>query len=205
MTAPIIPHLPTAPSRLSKPSNFVSESSVFLDALPSFRTNMNQLSTYLNGLIPNKFNFGILFGIRNFPALFQSDLTDIEYDGNSVDFASKLDILYSTINTYSGTVNLAGTWIDQVVDEVGVIPYDLDKPIVNGLVTPMTRNQSIPDFNNSATMFTTSTVDNINSLYQSMYYTYTTSCGNESCGLITDTTIIQTYDGGYVNDPILTY
>lgn len=205
MTAPIIPHLPTTPARLSRPSNFVTESSVFLDALSSFRTNINQLNTYLNENIPNKFNFGFLQGIRNFPEIFQSTLTDIEYEGDSVEYASKLDTLYGTLNTYSGTVNLAGTWFDNVLTEVGTIPYDLDKPIINGVTIPMSRNQSITDFNNSATLFSISSVDNINSLYQSMYYTYTTSCGNDSCGLVTETILIQTYDGGYVNDPILTY
>ena len=72
MTAPSVDTLPTSPSRLSRPNNFVSESVVFLEALPAFRTQVNQLATYINANIPNKWNFGKVRGNRSFPVKSQT-------------------------------------------------------------------------------------------------------------------------------------
>ena len=82
MASPTVDNLPTSPSRLSRPNNFVSESVVFLEALPAFRTQANQLATYINANIPNKWNFGKLNGVRSFPVISQTLLTDIEYNNN---------------------------------------------------------------------------------------------------------------------------
>jgi hypothetical protein len=79
MTAPLVSTLPAAPSRLSRPNNFVSESVVFLEALPAFRTQVNQLATYINANIPNKWNFGKLNGIRSFPTISQTLLVVLPF------------------------------------------------------------------------------------------------------------------------------
>lgn len=50
MSYPSVTALPIAPSRLSRPSNFVSESDLFLSKLPAFRTQTNDLSFYVNTL-----------------------------------------------------------------------------------------------------------------------------------------------------------
>lgn len=205
MTAPTVETLPTPPARLSRPNNFVTESIVFLEALPAFRIQVNQLSSYINSKIPNKWNFGKVNGIRSFPNISQSTLTDIEYTGDSLDFTSSLDALYSTINDYSSKVNLAGTWFDSVLNEVEQIPYDLDRTIISGVTPPMTRSQDKVAFNTTADLFSTTSVDNINSLYQSIYYTYNTSCGNRNFGSVTDTTIIDIINCGSVTDTTLTY
>ena len=84
MAAPKVKQLPVAPARLSRPNNFVTESTVFLDSLPTFRTELNWLSSYLNSKIQNKYNFGKLNGIRGFPAISQISDYEIEYTGNSV-------------------------------------------------------------------------------------------------------------------------
>ena len=69
----------------------------------------------------------------------------------------------------------------------------------------MNRSQSREDFNEASTLFGQTTTDYINSLYQSIYYTYITSCGNNDFGSITDTTIIKTIIGGSVTDTNITY
>ena len=205
MTAPTVITLPTAPSRLSRPSNFVTESAVFLDALPVFRTQVNQLASYINSKIPNKWNFGKVNGIRSFPEISQSTLADIEYTGDGGKFTNSLDVLYATLEDYSNRVNLAGDWFDIVVAEVGEAPYDLNRSLVSGVTAPMSRTQERSAFNTSATNFSETAVDNINSLYQSMWYTHITSAGNRSFGSITDTTIITTINGGSITDTNLTY
>lgn len=205
MPAPIVPNLPVAPSRLSRPSNFVTESTIFLEALMSFRTNVNLLNTYINSQIPNKYNFGSIGGIRSFPNISQTSEYDIEYIGDSIDFTSDLDIFYSLLNQYSYGISDASTWFDSVLNEVGTASYDRDKPMISGISKPMGRSESRDDFNDTALLFGQTSIDNINSLYQSMYYTYTTSCSNKDFGLITDTTIIRNIDGGSITDTNLTY
>lgn len=205
MTAPTVTPLPTPPSRLSKPSNFVSESTVFLESLGTFRTELNWLSSYINSTIQNKYNFGKLYGISTFPAIYQVNDYDIEYTGNSVDFTSDLDVFYNTLNQYSAVLNPVGVWFDSVIEEVGTAPYDIEKPLVSGVTTPMDRSQSRDDFNSSALLFSQTVTDYINSLYQSIYYTYTTSCADKNFGSITDTTIIKTIYCGSIVDTNLTY
>lgn len=205
MTAPLVSTLPTAPSRLSKPSNFVSESTVFLESLPTFRTELNWLSSYINSTIQNKYNFGKLGGIRSFPTIQQVDDYDIEYTGGSASFTSDLDVFYDMLSQYSGVLNNIGTWFDSVVEEVGVATYDLEKPLVSGVSAPMYRSQSREGFNETSLLFGQTVTNYINSLYQSMYYTYITSCGNKNFGSITDTTIIKTVFGGSITDTNITY
>lgn len=205
MPAPIVSVLPTAPARLSRPSSFVSDSSVFLEALPSYRTQSNQLATYINTNIINKYNYGKIHGIRYFPDISQTNITDIVYDNDSVLFTSNIDGLYLTLELHSNNVNSAGEWFDLVINEVGTIPYDLNKPLVSGVTYPMGRSQNRSDFNDSATLFSETAADNINSLYQSVWYTYQTCCGNTDYGLVTDGTIITTIDAGSVTDTHITY
>ena len=205
MTAPTVGTLPTSPSRLSRPNNFVSESVVFLEALPAFRTQVNQLASYINANIPNKWNFGKLNGIRSFPVISQTLLADIEYNNNGIEFTGDLDALYSTLETYSNNINVASDWYDGVVAEVGLGAYDLDKPLVSGITAPMNRGQDRTVFNSTADMFSATSVDNINSLYQAIWHTYQTSAGNRSFGSITDMAIITNIIGGSITDTNLTY
>ena len=205
MTAPTVNTLPTSPSRLSRPSNFVTESAIFLGNLPAFRTQVNQLATYINANIPNKWNFGKLNGIRSFPVISQTLLADIEYNNNGIEFTGDLDALYSTLETYSNNINGASDWYDGVIAEVGLGAYDLDKPLVSGITAPMNRGQDRTVFNSTADMFSATSVDNINSLYQAIWHTYQTSAGNRSFGSIADTTIITTINGGSITDTNLTY
>ena len=205
MPAPIVETLPISPARLSRPNNFVSESVVFLEALPAFRTQVNQLATYINSKIPNKWDAGKLNGVRSFPPISQTLLTDIEYTGDSLDFTNSLDVLYAILVDYSDNINLASEWFDNVINEVGEAPYDLDKPLISGITAPMNRAQDRTVFNSTADMFSATSVDNINSLYQAIWHTYQTSAGNRSFGSITDTTIITHIIGGSITDTNLTY
>lgn len=205
MPASTVNALPLAPSRLSRPSNFVTGSALFLEALPIYRTQVNQLSAYVNEKILNKFNFGVLNGIRTFPDLAQTTVEDLPYEGDSLDFTSNIDSIYYVLQTHSNLVTASGVWLDTVIAENGLAPYDLDKPLVSGVTAPMLRTQERSDFNLSAANFSETALNNINSMYQSIWYTYTICCGDEDNGLITDGTIISFIDCGDITDTNLTY
>lgn len=205
MAAPTVITLPTAPSRLSKPASFITDSQVFLGKLPTFRTGVNTLANYINVNIPNKWNFGKVNGVRDFPAISQTLLTNIGYAGDSTKFVGDLDALWLDLEEHSTAVNSVGVWYDSVVAEVGLGSSDLDKPMVSSVSAPMNRAQSVKDFNNSAKLFCDTAVNHINSLYQAIQYTYQTSAGDRSFGTIKDTTITTTIDGGSITDTNLTY
>ena len=205
MTAPTVTPLPQAPERLNKPSSFVVDYTVFLDAVPTYREQVNEFSSYVNSTIPNKWNMGKLTGVRDFPNIFQELFEEKQYEGNSFAFVDYVDATYSTIKKHSGYYNEAGTWFDTVVSEVGLMPYDINKPMVSGITLPMRRDQDRETFNNKAILFTATAIDNINSLYQAMYHTYISCCSNLDCGDITDTTILNSYDLGSITDSNLEY
>jgi hypothetical protein len=102
-------------------------------------------------------------------------------------------------------LSAAGSWFDRVVTDNGTIPYDPQKPIVTGVSQPMLKSDSRDSFNTSTVLFNETVLDNINSLYQTMWYTHLVCCGNDDNGLITDVTITETLDAGSITDTVITY
>ena len=205
MAAPSVQELPKAGARLSRPNTFSTDAEIFLYKLPTFRVQVNQLSSYLNSTINNKYNYGKLNGVRDFPTLFQVDETEIDIGLGSLDFTSKLDVLYNNVYEYSKYLNAVGGWFDRVVAESGTIPYDQQRHIVSGISQPMLKSESRDSFNTSAVLFNETVLDNINSLYQIIWYTHLVCCGNDDNGLITDVTITETLDAGSITDTVITY
>ena len=205
MTAPTVQELPKAGARLSRPNTFPTDAEIFLSKLPTFRVQVNQLSSYLNSTVNNKYNYGEVRGVRDFPTLFQVDETEIDIGLGSLDFTSKLDVLYNNVYEYSKYLNAAGDWFDRVVAESGTIPYDQQRPIVSGISQPMLKSESRDSFNTSAVLFNETVLDNINSLYQTIWYTHLVCCSNDDNGLITDGTITETLDAGSITDTVITY
>ena len=205
MSAPLVTPLPASPERFNKPNSFITDSIVFLDALTPYRGQVNGFSSYVNATIPNKWDMGKLTGVRDFPNILQELFVEQQYEGSSFAFVDYVDSTYSTIKKHSSYYNEAGTWLDSVVSEVGLMPYDINKPMVSGVTSPMRRDQDRDTFNNKAILFTATAIDNINSLYQAMYHTYISCCSNLDFGLITDTTILNSYDMGNVTDSNLEY
>lgn len=205
MSAPTVTALPTSPARLSRPNNFLTESAVFLEALPVFRSQVNQLSSYINSQTTNKWNLGSITGVRSFPTLFQTLLINEEYINDSRSFTGNLDAIYAILKEYSTNLTSVGVWLDNVINDVGIAPYDLDKPMISGVTSPMTRLQDIKPFNTTATLFTETAIDNINSLYQRVWYTHNINCGNDTNGIITDTNIFRIIDCGSITDTVIEY
>ena len=205
MASTSVQELPKAGARLSRPNTFSTDAEVFLSKLPTFRVQVNLLSSYLNSTVNNKYNYGKVSGVRDFPTLFQVDETEIDIGLGSLDFTSKLDVLYNNVYEYSKHLNAAGDWFDTVVADNGTIPYDPQRPIVSGVSQPMLKSESRNSFNTSTVLFNETVVNNINSLYQTIWYTHLVCCSNDDNGLITDVTITETLDAGSITDTVITY
>lgn len=199
MAAPLVTALPTAPSRLSRATEFVRESSLFIAVLPTFRTQVNDLSSHVNSIIINPNNYGKITDTNSFPTISQHT-DEVVTDGSVVDYVASVDDLYSALQTYSTKANEIGTWVDNLVTQQGVVPYDLDKPMVSGITYPMFRSQTQEEFNTSATTFTDTAIDNINSMYQSIWFNWIRSYSADNYGSITDTNITAEIDCGNITD-----
>lgn len=203
MPAPLVTPLPIAPSRLSRATEFVRESALFIAVLPTFRTQVNDLSSYVNSIIINPNNYGKITDTNAFPSISQHT-DEVVTDGSVVDYVASVDDLYSAIQTYSTKTNEIGTWVDNLVTQQGVVPYDLDKPMVSGIAYPMSRSQAQEDFNTSATTFTDTAIDNINSMYQSIWFNWIRSYSPDNYGSVTDTNITVQIDCGNITDVNIT-
>ena len=116
MASPSVKELPKSGARVSRPNTFSTDAEIFLSKLPDFRVQVNQLSSYLNSTVNNKYNYGKVSGVRDFPTIFQVDETEIDIGLGSLDFTSKLDVLYNNVYEYSKYLNAAGDWFDLLFD-----------------------------------------------------------------------------------------
>ena len=205
MSAPLVTSLPTSPARLARPDDFVNESVIFLDALPTFRTQINELSSHINSVILNKWNYGRVAVQPTFPNISQYQGDVVPTETATVDYIASIDSLYQQVSAYSSKLNDVGTYVDMLSNYIGVMLYDLDKPMISGITSPHTRVLSHDEFNYRAELFTDSLIDNINSMYQSMWYNYITVFIGDDYGLITDNNITQEIDYGLVIDTNITY
>lgn len=205
MTAPLVSPLPTSPARLSKPDEFVNESVVFLDALPVFRTQVNELSSYINSIILNKWDYGNVSKQHKFPEISQYTGEVVPTEVATVEYIASIDSVYQATTNYSAKLNDVGTYVDMLSNYVGTALYDVDKPMISGITSPHTRVMSRDVFNYRAELFTESLINNINSLRHSMWYNFVITFEGDDYGLITDNNITQSNDYGLITDTNITY
>ena len=205
MTAPTVTPLAVAPARLTRPDEFVNESVLFIDSLPTFRTQTNDLSGYLNATIINKWDYGSVAVAPSFPDITQYTGDVIPTEVATVEYIASIDSFYENLSTYSSKLNAVGEWIDNLATYVGTIPYDIAKPIISGISAPHTRDLARPLFNSRAEDFTETGINNINSLYQACWYNYNIVYTADDYGLVTDTNLTVREDYGLVTDTTITY
>ena len=200
MTIRQITPLPSAPSRVSDPTNFVNESALFLSALPSFQTQTNLFITDVNLIKGNKFNFGLLSSPTTAPSFptFNGTAT-----GTGIVYVSSIDTLYEALQNRSTLVNSVATWLDYFSAYQGEVSTDASKPSVSTLSAPHNRSQSQTAFNTSAIAFTTSSNNFINSLNTLLQYNTNFWLGDDY-GLVSDGTIAMTIDCGLITDSTIT-
>ena len=139
MSAPLVTSLPTSPARLARPDDFVNESVIFLDALPTFRIQVNELSSYINSIILNKWDYGKVSVQPTFPNISQYQGDVVPTQTATVEYIASIDSLYQEATNYSNTLNDIGTYVDMLSSYVGVMSYDVNKPMVSGITSPHTR------------------------------------------------------------------
>lgn len=193
--------LPSAPSRVSDPVNFVNESALFLSALPSFQTQTDLFIGDVNLIKCNKFAFGLLSNpITNIPSFPTFNGTA---SGTGVVYVSSIDTLYAELQNRSTLVNSVAAWLDGFSEYQGVVSTDTSKPSVSTLSAPHNRSQNQAAFNASAIAFTTSSNNFINSLNTLLQYNVNFWL-DDDYGLITDSTVSLTNDCGLVTDSTIT-
>ena len=155
---------------------------------------MNALSSYINSIILNKWDYGSISKQPTFPNIsqYQGDVVPIQTA--TVEYVTSIDSVYQETTNYSAKLNAVGAYVDMLSNYIGTALYDVDKPMISGITSPHTRVMSRDVFNYRAELFTESLIDNINSLYQSMWYNYVITFVGDDYGLITDNNITQSDD-----------
>ena len=166
---------------------------------------MNELSSYINSIILNKWDYGNVSKQPTFPNISQYAGEVVPTEVATVEYIASIDSVYQETTNYSTKLNDVGTYVDMLSNYVGTALYDVDKPIISGITSPHTRVMSRDVFNYRAELFTESLINNINSLYQSMWYNYVITFVGDDYGLITDNNITQSNDYGLITDTNITY
>ena len=201
MAYPKVVTLPTAPSKLSDQVNFVNRSALFLQALPSFRTQFNALLTYINDQRINKYHCGTLVETNPESPILIPITTPV---GSGVPYVSGIDIVYATLKSTEEQSAVIGEYIDDLVSRYGVVSSDSSQPNISLLTAPQDKTQSISVFNATAISFTASAKAVIEGLGTRFDYINSTSFATIDNGLITDATISETIDVGSVTDNTIT-
>ena len=143
-----ITSLPSAPSRSTDPDNFVSESSAWLTALPTWRTQSNNLGDYIEALPLDVWNFGALvnpYTRRQITTTFTAPMiTDTPQA-----FTENTDACNAGMVTLTTQANLVGTYADQL-SGYSYPPVGADSPAipaVSSVSTAMSRMDTIDNFN----------------------------------------------------------
>ena len=201
MAYPKVVTLPNAPSKLSDQVNFVNRSALFLQALPSFRTQFNALLTYINNLRINKYHCGTLGETNPKSPVLTPIITP---GGSGVPYVSGIDIVYATLKNTEEQSDVIGEYIDDLVFRYGVVSTDSSQPNISLLTAPQGKTQSRAVFNTTAINFTASAKAAIEGLGTRFNYINSTCFATIDNGLITDATISETIDAGSVDDNTIT-
>lgn len=201
MPYPAVAALPPAPSKISDQVNFVNQSALYLQALPTFRTEYNALIAYINAAFPNRFNCGVIGEIN--PT--KPTVTVVANPtGSGVTYVSAIDVLYNGLQLNSANASAVGLYIDNVIALTGSVTSDASNPVIPLLPVPHSRTQSLAAFNTSASAFSLTAANATSALNSCYTYIDQTCLQNEDMGLITDTNITETIDNGLITDSVIT-
>lgn len=175
--------LPPPPSRISDPVNFVNESALYLQSLPTFRTQFNALTAYINTKYPNYNNYGTV--VDSNPVMPTVATFAAGVSGTGVDYISSVDTFYENLYTNSSRANSYGAWIDSVITMQGSIASDVDKPVIPSITAAATRAQTRTAFNASSVAFTENAIKSVRELADAYNYVQSTCFSTFDNGLVT--------------------
>ena len=182
MAYPAIATLPTAPSRLGEPEDFVSQSLDFLEAQIDFVSDCNAAADYLNDAQFDPFNWGDLstitgsspVSITNFiapPPTFPTST------GSAL--ALSVDELLASMVAFVPDANDVGEWIDGLVDPLAPVVNDPLRPTISAVTETPLRNDGQLVFENKSISFYSSARQFSLSLQSLADYVATFSSGYE--------------------------
>lgn len=201
MPYPAVTTLPPAPSKISDQVNFVNQSALFLQALPTYRTQQNALIAYINAYFPNKYNFGIMGEVNPTKPTLAPLITPT---GAGVRYVSAIDVLYSNLQGNSANTLVVGGYIDAVVAQVGLVASDPSNPVIPILPVPPNRTQALAAFNTTAIAFIAGAAASTTAFNNCYTYIHQICYQDIDMGLITDGTIAETIDNNLITDAVIT-
>jgi hypothetical protein len=156
MPYPAITTLPSAPSRLGDPDNFVTESLDFLDAQIDFTDECNAISTYLNTAKFDPFEWGNLSAITGSAPVaithfINAAPSTITLTGSVL--ADAIDDLLASMVAFVPDANTVGEWIDTVEDPSAPEVVDPTRPVVSTIAPTPLRNDGQIVFESKANAF----------------------------------------------------
>ena len=199
--------LPQAPSRLVRPATFFEESAFFLDALNNFREEVNRLTVHLNSTTPNYWSCGRLESVLDGVVL-----PNLEIDGftkppeDSTTFVIYADSVVNQVQKIS-------TQYQQYLDELETMlvwrgEVDVfDQRHINyalGVTIPAQRFQQREEFNETYDVFLETIIDNVNTLYRTLWYLDLRLHEPVEAGGVEDAQNVEVITAGRVEDTIIT-
>jgi hypothetical protein len=156
MPYPAITTLPSAPSRLGDPDNFVTESLNFLDAQIDFTDECNAVSTYLNAAKFDPFEWGNLSAITgsapvSITHFINAAPSTINLSGSAL--ADAIDDMLASMVAFIPDANTVGEWIDTVEDPTAPEVDDPSRPTVTTIAPTPLRNDGELVFESKAIAF----------------------------------------------------
>lgn len=204
MPYPMLTPLPNAPARVTDPNNFVSESAVFLNSLPLYRTQSNTLVSYINNITYNYNNLGTIVGVNPTKPIIP-DVSGIVIGGTGVQYVSSIDVSLFTLQGGSAIANSIGAYVDAVNAAQGAAPsIDGNLPDISSLTEAPTRAMVRNTFNSVSSAFITSNLQQSISAKMYLDYVELKNFGNDDFGLITDNNITEVFNCGDITDTTIT-
>lgn len=192
--------MPTAPSRLGDPTNFVTESLAFLDAQVGFATQCNNIATYINAAKFNPFNWGNLGAITGGSPVSVTNFIGEAPNSQTISgqaLADAIDDMVATFNPFITNANTVCTWIDGENDPANPVINDPSRPTMPSVQPSPLRNDGAGVFETKAFAFYTSARAFSITLQGMADYVATFSSGYEDWNGI-DTIHTETDDWGFI-------
>lgn len=202
MPYPAISALPTAPSRLGDPANFISESLEFLDAQGDFVTECNAVATYLNAAKFDPFDWGNLSAISGSSPVYITNFIDVPPTvppTSGFQLVDAIDSLLASMVAFVPDANTVGEWIDTLEDPDAPVIVDPSRPTVNTVSATPLRNDGQLAFESKAVSFYASARLFSTSMQAFADYVGTFSSGYEDWDTI-DVVYDEQDDWGFINE-----
>jgi hypothetical protein len=154
MAVPSIATMPAAPSRAGDPANFFAESLAFLDAQPDLQTECNAVASYLNAVVFNVNDWGLITAtpsggspvdIETFP-----DAAPTNPPLTGYPLIEAIDDMMVSIVSFVPEANAVAAYVDGFSDPLADPIVDPSRPVLSTVAVSPLRLDSPDAFNSKA-------------------------------------------------------